>query len=139
MKLLAVMGAVLSAAVMCLAPQQAAAAGRYDGSAPMICGAMMVTECGADGKCLYRTAADVNLPSLLRVDVKAMKIRNLEAEKGRESPIKNTEHMNGKMLLQGAEGDRGWTVVIHEDTGKMSATVSADGEGFVIFGQCALP
>ena len=43
------------------------------------------------------------------------------------------------MLLQGAEGDRGWTVVIHEDTGKMSGTVSADGEGFVIFGQCALP
>ncbi len=139
MKLLAAMGAVLSAAVMCLAPQQAAAAGKYDGSAPMICGAMMVTECGADGKCLYRTAEDVNLPSLIRVDAKAMKIRNLEAEKGRESPIKNVEHMNGRMLLQGAEGDRGWTVVIHEDTGKMSATVSAVGEGFVIFGQCALP
>ena len=139
MKLLAATGAILSAAVMSLAPQQAAAAGKYDGSAPMICGALMVTECGADDKCLYRRAEDVNLPSLFRVDVKSMKVRNLEAEKGRESPIRAVDHMNGKMLLQGADGDRGWTLVIHEDTGKMSATVSTDGEGFVIFGQCALP
>ena len=132
-------GAVLWAAVLCLAPQQAAAAGKYDGSAPMICGATQVTECGAEGRCQRRSAEDVNLPSLFRVDAKAMKVRNLEAEKGRESPIKTVEHMNGKVLLQGAEGDRGWTVVIHEDSGKMSGTVSADGEGFVIFGQCALP
>lgn len=117
----------------------AAAAATYDGSVPMICAALMVTECEADGRCQYRTAANVNLPSLFRVDAKAMKVRNLEAEKGRESPIRNVEHMNGKMLLQGAEGERGWTIVIHEDTGKMSGTVSADGEGFVIFGQCALP
>ena len=131
--------ATFLAVVMCLVPQQGAAAGKYDGSAPMICGAMQVTECGAGGRCRRRTAEDVNLPSLFRVDAKAMKVHNLEAEKGRVSPIKNVEHMNGKMLLQGAEGDRGWTIVIHEDNGKMSGTVSADREGFVIFGQCALP
>jgi len=139
MKLGTVISAALSVAAACLGPQQAAAAGKYDGSAPMICGAMMVTECGADGRCQYRTAENVNLPSLFRIDVKAMKVRNLEAEKGRESPIKNVEHMDGAMVLQGAEGARGWTLVVHEATGKMSATVSADGEGFVVFGQCALP
>lgn len=138
MKVLVSVATVLWIAAMYLAPP-AAAAGKYDGSGPMICGAMMVTECGADGKCLYRSAEDVNLPPLFRVDAKGMKVRNLEAEKGRESPIKNVEHMNGKMLVQGAEGDHGWTLVIHEDTGKMSGTVSGDGEGFVIFGQCVLP
>jgi len=139
MKLLAAMWAVSSAVVMCVVPQQAAAAGKYDGSTPMICAALMVTECEADGRCQYRTAENVNLPALFRVDTKGMKVRNLEAEKGRESPIKNVEHANGKMLLQGADAERGWTLVIHEDNGKMSGTVSADGEGFVIFGQCALP
>jgi hypothetical protein len=138
MKHVAAMCAVLSAAVLCLAPQQAAA-GKYDGSSPMICGAMMVTECGAEGRCQRRSAEDVNLPSLFRVDAKAMKVHNLEAEKGRQSPIKNLEHSNDKLLLQGAEGDRGWTLIIHESNGKMSGTVSADGEGFVIFGQCVLP
>jgi ABC-type lipoprotein release transport system permease subunit len=47
------MGAVLSVAVMCHVPQRAAAAGKYDGSAPMICGAMLVTECGAEGRCSH--------------------------------------------------------------------------------------
>jgi hypothetical protein len=138
MKAFVSVATVLWIAAMYLAPP-AAAAGKYDGSALIICAALMVTECEADGRCQYRTAANVNLPSLFRIDAKAMKVRNLEADKGRESTIKTLEHMNGKMLLQGAEGERGWTVVIHEDNGKMSGTVSADGEGFVIFGQCALP
>jgi hypothetical protein len=43
------------------------------------------------------------------------------------------------MILSGAEGGRGWSVLVHEGTGKMSAAVAGDGEGFVIFGQCTLP
>ena len=139
MKPLTAICAILWAAAACFTPQQAGAAGKYDGSVPMICTALMVTECGADGGCQYRTAANVNLPALFSVDAKAMKVRNLEVEKGRESPIKTVLHANGTMLLQGADGDRGWTVVIHEENGKMSGTVSAHDEGFVIFGQCALP
>jgi hypothetical protein len=139
MKRFVAMGVVLSVAVMCQVPQRAAAAGKYDGSAPVICGAMLVAECGAEGRCQRRSAENVNLPSLFRIDVKAMKTHNLEAEKGRVSPIKAVEHANGRLLLQGVDGDRGWTIVIHEESGKMSATVSADSEGFVVFGQCALP
>jgi hypothetical protein len=43
------------------------------------------------------------------------------------------------MIVSGADGERGWTVLIHESSGQMSAAVVGDGEGFVIFGQCALP
>ena len=68
-----------------------------------------------------------------------MKLRNLEAEKGRESSIRNLDRANGKMILSGAEGERGWTVLIDEASRKMSAAAAGDGEGFVIFGQCALP
>ena len=138
MKVFASVATVLGVAAMSLVAP-ADAAGKYDGSTPMICAALMVTECGADGRCQYRTAEAVNLPSLLRVDAKAMKVRNLEAEKGRESPIKNADHSTGRLVLQGSDSEHGWTMVIHEETGKMSGTVSGDGEGFVVFGQCALP
>jgi hypothetical protein len=123
-------------------PPSAGAAGTYDGSAPLVCAAVSVAECEAEGRCQQRTAAGVNLPSLFKIDLTAMKVRNLHGDtgqQGKESSIKNVDHANSKMILSGAEGERGWSVLIHETTGKMSATVTGDGEGFVIFGQCVLP
>jgi hypothetical protein len=139
MKLVAWVAAVLCLMVISSAPHPAGAAGKYDGSVPLLCAAMLVTECEADGLCQRRSAENVNLPSVFRVDAKGMKVRNLEAEKGRESTIQGVAHANGKLVVNGADGERGWILVIHEDTGKMSGVVSGDGEGFVVFGQCALP
>jgi hypothetical protein len=42
------------------------------------------------------------------------------------------------MILQGIEDGRGWSIIISEDTGKMTATASQDDVGFVIFGACTL-
>lgn len=136
MKILGPVGAVLALVVICATPTPAPATARYDGSAPLLCVPTAVTECGAEGECRRGTAESVNLPQFMRVDLKAMIIRSEET--GRESPIRSIEHMNGKLILQGAQGERGWTLTISETTGKMSGTVSADGEGFVIFGACTL-
>ncbi len=65
---------VLAAAAMCLAPHGADAAGKFDGSVPMLCVPTVVTECGAEGDCRRGTAASVNLPEFLKVDLKAMKV-----------------------------------------------------------------
>lgn len=135
----ATIAAVLAVVAMGFSPHAAAAAGKYDGSAPLLCAAMAVTECEAEGRRQRRSAESVNLPGLFRVDAKAMKVRNLEAEKGRESAIQSVGHANGKLILNGADGERAWSVLVHEETGKMSAAVAGDGEGFVIFGQCTLP
>ena len=139
MKILVSWLAVLGVAVAGLAPGGSAAAGKYDGSAPLVCAAMTVSECVAEGRCQGRGAEKVNFPALFKLDVKAMKLWELGAEKPRETAIRNVDRASNKMILSGAEGERGWTVLINEANGKMSATATGDGEGFVIFGQCALP
>jgi hypothetical protein len=136
MKIFGRVGMVLAAAGLCLVPSPAGAAGKHDGSAPLLCVPIGVTECGAEGECKRGTAESVNLPQFIRVDLKAMAIRSEEQK--RESPIKTVEHMNGKLILQGTQGERGWTMLIDEDTGRLSATVTADGEGFVVFGACTV-
>jgi hypothetical protein len=135
-------GVVLAVLILSLPEPSVGAAGKFDGSSPVICGTTAVTECGADGRCQRGTAPDVNFPAIFQVDAAGKKLKNLQAntgQQGAESSIRNVDHANGKMILSGAEGERGWSVLIHESTGQMSAAVAGDGEGFVIFGQCALP
>ena len=139
MNVLVALAAALALAVTSIAPLPAAATEKYDGSAPAICATAALMECGAEGRCQRQSAESVNFPALFRVDVKAMKVHNLEADKGRQSPIEGVSHANGKLVLNGADAERGWVVVINEQTGRMSGVVSGDGEAFVIFGQCALP
>jgi hypothetical protein len=135
-KILAQVGMLLAASILCLVSSTAGAAGKHDGSAPLLCVPIGVTECGAEGECKRGTAESVNLPQFIRVDLKAMTIRSEEQK--RDSPIKTVEHMNGKLILQGTQGERGWTMLIDEDTGQLSATVIANGEGFVVFGACTV-
>jgi hypothetical protein len=137
MKIFRQVGMILAAAGMCLAPHGVQAAGKFDGSVPMLCVPTVVTECGADGDCRRGTAASVNLPEFLKVDLKAMKV--YAEGMGRESPIRNLEHLDGTLIIQGGQNGRGWTMTITEETGKMSSTISTEGEGFIIFGACTLP
>jgi hypothetical protein len=142
MKVLLRVVTAVAVLTLSLPPRSSDAANKYDGSAALICTATAVTECEAGGRCEGGTAAGVNFPSLFKVDTPAMKLRNLQAEageQGAESSIRNVDHANGKMILSGAEGERGWSVLIHEATGRMAAGVAGDGEGFIIFGQCVLP
>jgi hypothetical protein len=134
MKISRIIGVLLWGVGICLASHQAAAAGKADGSVPLVCVPLAVTECGADDECQRGTAASINLPQFLQVDVKAMTIRAVE--EGRQSPIGSLARVNGKLILQGVQGTHGWTVIIAEDTGQMSATIAGAVAGYIIFGSC---
>ena len=54
----------------------------------------------ADGpdECKRGTAASVNLPEFLNVDLKAMKVHS------GDSPIRNIEHLSGNLIIQDGSG-----------------------------------
>jgi hypothetical protein len=113
------------------------AADKYDGSAPLLCIPSAVTECGADGDCEQGTAESVHLPLFFKVDLTAKTVR--AEEEGRVSPIKDIQRTDGRIVLHGAEAQRAWVMIIQEKTGKMSATIAGEEEGFLVFGVCAVP
>ena len=57
-------------------------------------------------------------------------------ETGCASPVSAIEHINGNVVLQGAQAGRGWTMTIAEETGKMSSAISSGEEGWIVFGDC---
>lgn len=115
------------------------AAGKYDGSKPMLCAITAMNECTADGKC-ERSAphAGVNLPTFVRVDVKGKLLTDNEGG-GRKTEIKVVSVLDGQLVLQGGENGKAWSIVIASQDGAFGASVVEDDGLFAIFGNCTLP
>jgi len=124
-----------------------AAAGDFDGSKTLICAMMDVVECQPGGKCQQVTAEAVAIPQFVRIDFKEKKISGTQSSgSDKSTPIENLEHIDGKLIIQGAEDGVedvrdgvGWSLAIAEETGKLVLTASGDEVGFVVFGACTLP
>ena len=118
----------------------AAEAAEFDGSRTLICALIEINECAAGGDCQRVTAEDINIPQFFTVDVKAKKVYGTNPDGTvRSTDIERMEHVNGRLILQGGEEGKGWTLAIDEETGKMSLAVAGEEAGFVIFGACIAP
>jgi hypothetical protein len=119
-------------------------AGDYDGSKPIIFSVKTVLECAPNGKSQIITAEEIDMPQFLIIDCKKMTISPFPPIPGRrDTVIKRMEHIDGKLILQGADDGIeevrdgvGWTAAISEDTGKTVVSAPGDDVGFVIFGAC---
>ena len=111
------------------------AAAPYDGSKPLLCAPLRLLECRSVGTCEQVTAESANIPQFVKVDVQQKTI-SAANDSTRQTAIHHVERINGNLILQGFQGERGWSFVLATDTGKLSLTVSEDDIGFVIFGAC---
>ena len=117
----------------------AAAAGKYDGSAPMICAVTAMSECTADGKCERAAPQEGNnLPTFLRVDVKGGVLTANDGS-GRKTDIKASSVVGEQLMLQGIDNGKAWNMVIGSGTGRWGGSVVEDDGSFAIFGSCTLP
>jgi hypothetical protein len=132
--ILALGGVVLAASV-----PPASAAGKYDGSKPMLCAVTAVSECTKDGAC-ERSAPQEgnNLPGFVRVDVNAKLLTDNDVS-GRKTEIKSSSIVDNQLMLQGAENGKAWSIVIASDSGIFGSSVVEDDGLFAIFGRCTIP
>ncbi len=115
-------------------------AGDFDGSKPLICAVMEDFDCIPGDECLSGTAESMNIPQFLKIDFKEKVITGKGGDgKVRSTTVKNMERVDGKMILQGIQNGKAWSMVITEATGKMTITAADDQVGFVVFGACTTP
>ena len=119
----------------------------FDGSKTLLCANQLVNECLPAQRCRMVAPQSVNLPNFFKVNT-GNKIITGKHDGGIDAstPVERLEHLDGKLILQGADGGiegvedgNGWTMVIDEGTGKMSMTASGDGFVIVAFGACMTP
>ena len=121
----------------CLAATATAAAGDFDGSKKLLCAPSDIYECAPASDCQRITPEMANLPRFIQVNVKKKRMSGtIGSGEKVTTGIQNVEKKDGKLTLQGAENARAWSVVIDQETGRMSASASNDVTGFILFGGC---
>jgi len=116
----------------------------FDGSKPLICSVINITECTPNDGCQKTAIENVGMPQFLKVDPAKKIVTPAKPIEGRKpTQIERMERVDGKLILQGAEDGvenvrdgLGWTAAISETTGKFILTASGEEVAFVIFGAC---
>jgi hypothetical protein len=116
----------------------AALSADMDGTAPILCALITVTECDRWGDCGPADPEVLALPPFIRVDASKKTMEATDGS-GRKTTIQTVGKENGRLLLQGAENGRAWSLVIGQKAGEMTAEVADHDGGFVISGTCTLP
>ena len=103
----------------------------------ILCSVTNVIECRAGMDCLESSAEAIKIPQFIKIDLDEKKMSDATVKDSTKSTsIKSMVRQEGDIILQGSEVGRGWSVIISEQTGKFSATISEDDFGFIIFGSC---
>ena len=103
----------------------------------MLCSISNVLLCAEDGECFPISVLDVGVPQFLIIDTKK-KIISTTAASGeyRESKVANLSSENNRTFLQGIENNRAYSILIEEDIGRLSGTVTRDGITISALGAC---
>ena len=123
----------ISILVLALAPPVVAAQSGIDAAKTMICAMSNVADCGVNDGCAQISPQTANLPRFLRVDIENKQIHG----DGRSTAINSVNQVEDLVFLQGAAGERAWSMALSTTTGEVTGTVTGDGYGFVVFGACA--
>jgi hypothetical protein len=137
-------GILCTALILSAGVAPAATAADFDGSRPILCSVIKIVECSPNAVDRTATAESIGMPQFLRVDVAARKVwPAMDKEGKRVSEIKRVEHLDGMLILQGADAGvrdkrdgTGWSATISEATGKFTLTAAGEKTAFVVFGAC---
>jgi hypothetical protein len=125
---------------LCAIAPGVAVAAELDGSAPILCAVMGVTECDRWGGCEPIEPDVLRLPPFVRVNVGTKALEATDGS-GRKTDIHSSMLVKEKerLILHGGEHGRAWSLVIGQKTGEMTAAIADYHGGFFISGVCTLP
>ncbi len=136
---------VLIGAVLILSASRVSAdATDFDGSKPLLCSVVNISECTPNEGCQKTTIENVGMPHFFRIDAPKKTITPAPPIEGRKpTQIERAERIDGKLILQGAEDGiedvrdgLGWTAAVSEETGNFIISASGEEVAFVVFGAC---
>ena len=120
-----------------LAISATVAAEDVTGVTRMVCASGQAQICLETGECYAATPFELAVPDFVIIDTKKGAISTTKASGlNRSTDFSKSERKEGLIYLQGVEGGRAFSFVIHEATGRMTAAIARDGLSVTVFGAC---
>jgi hypothetical protein len=110
----------------------AAGAGDFDGSHLLICAPVEAKSCVAAESCANSTPGEIGAPAFLRIDFAKQQVVGPRTA----TPIKVQEKDDKQIVLMGTEQGFGWTIVLDQESGEISSTLTNRDSTVVLFGSC---
>ena len=108
-----------------------------DGVDKMICAAAQVQICIENDTCYPAAPVELGVPDFVVIDTKKKTISTTKSsDQNRSTSFSSVVKSDGLIYLQGMEGERAFSFVIDEATGRMTVAVSRDGLSVSVFGAC---
>lgn len=128
--------ALILATVVLVTVSPSLRADDISGADRILCASIEATRCDLDG-CVTSDPVLWNIPQFLEIDLTARRLQTTAASgQNRATPIATLVRDNGHLYIQGLEGGRAFSLVIHEASGELNAAVAASGTSTAVFAAC---
>ena len=102
----------------------------------LLCASLEATHCTLDG-CITDDPVMWNIPQFIEIDLANKRLQTTAASgENRATPITTLVRKDGHIFIQGIEGGRAFSFVIHETSGELNAAVASTDSANAVFGAC---
>lgn len=103
----------------------------------LLCASIEATQCEL-GACVTDDPVMWNIPQFIEIDLANERLQTTAASgQNRATPITTLVRDDGHIYIQGIEGGRAFSIVIHEASGELNAAIAAaSGSSSAVFAAC---
>jgi len=102
----------------------------------LLCATIEATRCSLDG-CTTDDPVRWNIPQFVEIDLANKRLQTTAASgENRVTPITTLVREDGHIFIQGIEGGRAFSFVIHEASGELIAATATSSTAGAVFAAC---
>ncbi len=107
------------------------------GADRFLCSAVQATQCKVNGECESGPPWNWQFPQFLEISFKEGVLQTTAASgENRSTPILSKERTEGRIVLQGMQLGRAFSMVIGEQSGHAAVAIAAEGMTVTVFAAC---
>lgn len=103
----------------------------------IVCSTSTAVLCVETGDCFGVLPQEIDLPQFIVVDAKKRSLSTTKfSSRPRTTQIEKFTRQDGRLLMQGIERGRAYSLSIEEDLGMLTGVMAKDGVTLSVFGVC---